>query len=278
MRYVNPFFLLNNENTKHACMKKNYRAILLVVLLPLAGCHLIDVKDIIHHPDKVPQLCDIKRLTYAIPFGEFGTATTVFYYNKWGNPDSITSNFSSTGHPYRHYFRYDQQRRLKEYLSVYANGFFQQYSRYEYDNKNRIIADSSYAFGQVINGQIIPTVNISYHFRHLYYYDAYDRMIRVEYFVGGNTAPYLFNYAFNAQGNVSDPDGSFGAYDNKANINRTHKIWMFLNRDYSINNRVYGTLPPAADYNKYGLPVKLPNSTNFLGLSLLDGRATYDCK
>ena len=67
-------------------------------------------------------------------------------------------------------------------------------------------------------------------------------------------------------------------YDNKLNPNRTNKIWMFIERDYSVNNPSVAT-----KYNSIGLPLHFP-SKNPLNMrfgpfyynTALD--IIYDCK
>jgi len=58
------------------------------------------------------------------------------------------------------------------------------------------------------------------------------------------------NYVYDAKGNLSGR-----VYDNRTNMNQTHAVWMFVNRDYSVNN------PFVADtYNSEDLPtiINLP--------------------
>jgi hypothetical protein len=256
--------------------KKYYRLLIGIALFPLAGCHLIDMDDILHHPDKIPQLCDIKKITFTSPFEGDPLIKDVFYYNKWGNPDSIVSNLSTSGHPGLRLFRYDKQRRLTEYLVGFGySGAYFIWQKFTYDTRNRIIADSTYGFGDMVNGRPFPPVNTQYHMRNLYTYDAYDRIVHVDHYFG-SSGPYAFDYVYNSQGNL---DNGYSSYDNKVNIHRTNKIWMFLDRNYSINNPVIGaSIPVPGDYNKYGLPLKLTDATLFLGNNLLNSSITYSCK
>jgi hypothetical protein len=61
-------------------------------------------------------------------------------------------------------------------------------------------------------------------------------------------------------------------YDNKVNFRRTKQDWMFLHRNYSLNN-----LQGATDYNEHGLPVPFGNTKDYIfniGLTSID----YDCQ
>jgi hypothetical protein len=263
--------------------KKLQWPVYVFLILPLAGCHLIDMNDILHHPDKIPQLCDIKKMTYIAPgFTTVPQVTTLFYYNKWGNPDSVISDYSATGHPSRYYFRYDHQRRLVWYLSAFdvENGNYWSWSRYQYDHKNRIISDSTYSFGSIVNGQ--PQYPSETHFRYktTYTYDARDRVTQAVYNYG-NGATVVRGFVYDSQGNRQDAGSSTPiVYDNKANLHRTNKVWMFMMLNYSMNNATSG-YPPSlpTSYNHYGLPLNLPEYTTFLDLSVgKNAVITYKCK
>ena len=83
----------------------------------------------------------------------------------------------------------------------------------------------------------------------------------------------LFNY--DASGNMV----GYNVYDNKINIHRTNKIWMFIDRDYSINNphSPYVAYSPGT-YNSFGLPVQINYLPNFLGMTLYPGvEVKYQC-
>jgi hypothetical protein len=47
-------------------------------------------------------------------------------------------------------------------------------------------------------------------------------------------------------------------YDNKINVHRTNKLWMFLDKDYSVNNPIdNGTYT----YDQGNLPVTMATNT-----------------
>jgi hypothetical protein len=266
-------------------MKKNYyRPLVCLVLFPVAGCHLIDMDDILHHPDKIPQLCDITKMTYLRPGYSGGqVVNTVFYYNKWGNPDSIISDYSSTGHPSRHYFKYDHQRRLASYLSAFdsENGSYWAWRVYQYDHKNRIISDSNYSFGILVNNQPQYPPESQFRIKSTYTYDAKDRVLKVVYRSGSGSI-VTRSFVYDSRGNRQDDDGTPPeVYDNKVSIYRTHRIWMFIMLNYSINNAPSGDYPPTLPvaYNQYGLPLDLREFTPFVDFGLgKNAVITYKCK
>jgi hypothetical protein len=90
----------------------------------------------------------------------------------------------------------------------------------------------------------------------------------------GSTYPtQIYQFEYDGNGNLVTPGV---VYDNKINFHRTNKIWMFLDRDYSINN------PFAAEtYNSNHLPVKLvtDKTSDFLWISYIaETTLTYSCK
>jgi len=56
------------------------------------------------------------------------------------------------------------------------------------------------------------------------------------------------SYSYNADGNLAGHD-----YDDKINYHRTNRVWMFIDRDYSVNNPVIATY----EYNDFGLPTRI---------------------
>lgn len=76
-----------------------------------------------------------------------------------------------------------------------------------------------------------------------YSYDQYDRVIKK---VSDGGATELLEFKYDSRGNLIDP---LRKYDDKVSFLRTHKVWMFLQLDYSLNNSL-----PAVSYNNKGLP------------------------
>ena len=192
-------------------------------------------------------------------------------YDEYENPVAITTPVLGTGINY-HQFRYDQWHRLKDYIAYLNGGQFQTWHIYGYDNSGRIGYDTLYWFGQL--GEK-PT---NYWFREYqaFEYDNQNRIIRINYHNDqGNSG--VVNYEYDAAGNLIHPASEGVTYDNKINLNRTNDIWMFLSRDYSMNNP-FG----ATSYNAAGYPTKMSNRqvSNWAGteISLASSEFSYGCR
>jgi hypothetical protein len=61
------------------------------------------------------------------------------------------------------------------------------------------------------------------------------------------------DYVYDANGNLVNG----AVYDNKLNINRTNAVWMFITRDYSVNNPF-----TASQYNQNSLPLRFTATNN----------------
>jgi len=202
--------------------------------------------------------------------------TMVFAYNTWGDPITITQTpLVGTGTP-NYFFKYDKKRRLTELLGLYSGGDGGEvWHKYFYENpgNSNIVLDSNYLFPSFQNG-----IMIWYHTASATFF-TYDKLGRITkdstistlYQAGQYTI--VNNYVYDANGNLSGP-----VYDDQVNINQTHPIWMFLNRDYSLNN------PFVADaYNSARLParINLPaksGSVEFLHSSFKQGTISYECQ
>ena len=117
---------------------------------------------------------------------------------------------------------------------------------YGYDNSGRIGYDTIYYFGSL--GEK-PTDYLFRESRKIEY-DSQNRISRIMRDDGGNNNVIMYNY--DAAGNLIHPASEGVVYDNKINLNRTNDIWMFLSRDYSINNPFI-----AESYNAAGYPTKI---------------------
>lgn len=241
-----------------------------IALVFLAGCHkFIDWGDVWHehNPD-----CRIEEITYHPSFGP-DTIFAKFSYDHRGNPTKIISSFIGTGRP-SHFFRYDKKGRLVDYLGLNREDAFSYHFwyHYKYDPQGRIIEDSLYLFGNMINGQ--PQPDGPNFMKANYEYDAYNRVKKVTriYFYGVEMNEYIYNLA----GNLEIVNNYFDShlarsdtfhFDNKVNIHRTNRVWMFLNKNYSRNNSM-----PATKYNKSGLPLqfRLPEHSGFNFLTSIE--------
>ena len=76
-------------------------------------------------------------------------------------------------------------------------------------------------------------------------------------------------YEYDKRGNLVIADAT---YDKKTSIYRTHAIWMFLNRNYSLNNPVVAT-----SYNANGLPLTFTNGISFFESSIDIKSIDYNC-
>ena len=202
----------------------------------------------------------------------FGTLDTlIFAYNNWGDPTMITKlPYPTTGSP-NYIFKYDKKKRLTDIIGMYrGTAGAEVWHKYYYDNpgNDNISRDSTYTFVQISNGMI---VNYLFSALTFYTYDKYDRIIKDSTPIPG----YLYgvhNYSYDVNGNRVGR-----TYDNKINMLRINKIWMFYSRDYSVNN------PFAADaYNANGLPTQLDlfskgTFLKFMGEDYYNAQITYPC-
>lgn len=234
----------------------------------LAGCNkLLDyLKD---HPDGTVDLCRIKKMTY---YSSSDSTNIDFTYNSWGDPVSAIRQ-KNIGTPDA-MFRYDARHRLTDYIEAYRNGFFETWHRYVYNNNNRIIRDTTYIFGYITDEPPLPDEVYDIAIVN-YEYDNKDRIIHTTQqwysFPDPADALHLY-YQYDANGNLVLPGA---VYDDKINVHRTNRIWMFIDRDYSVNNTF------AAEYNEHGLPTKVSMdypSSNLAGFYNGKGVITYQCK
>ena len=214
------------------------------------GCRIQQIVSQFYNNDKVP------------------VSTRQFVYNNKGNPVSVIADITSTGSANLG-FKYDNKGRLVEYNAGYPNGLYDFIHRYGY-SQNRITTDT------VINSYVNPTfISVAYL--------SYDNLNRVVKDAVAVIKPSPFSYIRNYD---YDPDGnlvSYGVYDDKLNPHRTNKVWMLIDRNYSVNN-----LAGASTYNSVGLPLFYPGSDvyyapspfqlGYYGYGSGKITITYDCK
>jgi hypothetical protein len=208
-------------------------------MLILASCHkypdYIDPRD----ADNVYDGCRIRQtINQSSP--EQSVITRNFAYNSSNNPVSVTSAAVSTGNP-NLLFKYDSKNRLTEFSGIYPNGQFEFVHKYGYIH-NRIVTDTQYVFGTY------ATLSGYFSKRHKYLsYDGFGRIVQdSEVYVFPSPLTNVIHYSYDATGNLVNGK----TYDAKLNPHRTNKIWMFVDRDYSVNNSV-----AAATYNISFLPL-----------------------
>jgi len=245
------------------------------------GCQKFD--DILHQDSLVFKGCRIESV-YA-PWADEGNGPSitkgVFSYNALGQPVSVLFQRGCwTGSPMSsYYFRYDAQNRLSEYIAACGDSYFDEWHLYKYNSKGLIVQDSAYYWGQM-DGLPPSESDLDELARSTEYtYDSKSRINRAisYYFIqdeNGIPQPYsdTSNYVYNSDGNL---DRAGATYDNKINICRTNRIWMFLNRDYSRNNYI-----PALSYTEKGLPLAFPVTFDHFHFSSEDTgtiRFAYTC-
>jgi len=170
-----------------------------------------------------------------------------FYYNKWGDPDSVKFGFVATGHP-NLYFKYNHKRQLTELREFYEVSLYEQWHRFGYTG-DQITTDTNYVFG---SQESDPEPHNYYNKKIIYFeYDAGGRIIKETY---DNIDPeypsLIFLHHYGADGNRTDgfiPP----VYDSFLNPHTLHPIWQFMAKDYSVNNPI-----PAVAYNPVLLPVR----------------------
>lgn len=187
-------------------------------------------------------------------FSYYGLDTVKFTYSPWGDPLTGTRNHVQPGFP-DFSFRYDKFRRLTDFIGVakteYQDDLF--WHKYFYDVQGRVNLDSEYFQVTVSNDQI---TSYSHAYGYRFDYDQYGRITR-QY--DPNVPSVDSTYTYDARGNLVSPADTL--YDDKINYHRTSRIFMFIDRDYSVNNPFH-----ASAYNPGGLPLQyfaFPNETTY---------------
>lgn len=238
---------------KQLCLR--ITPVMLSVVLLASGCKKATdyLKD---NPTSAYCPCQIRQFNYAgsSTLGtQNGTKDTVrFTYNAAGDPVTGIRAHPGTGYP-NWYFRYDKQGRFTDLIGTYnrvETGAVESWVRWFYDGQGRIVKDSLYTYPAVVNDRPAfdpkyTAVEIS-----LFEYDVKNRVSKESFETGGFII--VTNYTYDAHGNLIGPS-SKRVYDDKINYHRTNKIWMFIDKDYSVNNPVTA----AYDYNAFGLPISI---------------------
>ena len=253
-------------------MTRNSRRLficLTLIVLTLVACN--KVGDFLRsQKDGDIKYCNIKKISFntGIP------RNYTFTYNAQGYPVSAIVNVTGTAVP-NHFFTYDKKQRLVQHAGHYDNGLYEFHTKFLHDAKGRIIRDTAWWWGEIINGEYGPAMGFNVTD---YKYDKWDRMIesKLTWFDNSGSPSLITTYEYDADGNLIKPNTQ---YDNKINYNRTNKIWMFINRDYSVNNPFQ-----AASYNQNKLPLNIgqdpegPNRASFFRLGMDQAVFEYMCK
>jgi len=216
-----------------------------------------------------PKNCRIKRIFFAQSWypAHYGT----FYYNKWGNPDSVIYGYVGTAITNK-FFKYNKKQQLIEAKFNYSDGNKERWDKFGYKN-DFITTDTVYMWPTREEPEPLYYTSKSIW---SYEYDYLGRIIKeTRNQIYPDLDTQVINYAYDQNGNQIY--GSNYDYDNYNNINVLHPIWQFLSRNYSLNNIYH-----AAAYNNFRLPTKFGSETlpdrQFLDRSLVNAEIEYDCK
>lgn len=253
-----------------------------VFLLFLSGCKKV-LDYIIARPGGIAKNCRIERITSNRTFECTDMPrvdTARFSYNAHGDPVSIKFSLSSKlegcyDYPNDRSFKYDHKNRLIVFLEQGGDSWIENkvyalfWHKYTYENSN-LIVDSIFEYAQ---GDWRISDRPEYYDRTIvttFELDNYGRIVRE---VGGSFDVDK-TYAYDSNGNLVKPGVT---YNNKINIRQTNRVWMFLDRDYSINSPVGA----ASTFHSSGLPVELNEMPHFLYGFVSDFKnivVSYKCK
>ena len=211
---------------------------------------------------KINKSCQIQRIALRPGLGDVLTYGNVTY-NKHGQPLSVIYDNLDNSTPWK-FFEYDKSHKLIEYRVEWGPGreFYMEIHRYGYKG-NLIVIDTAYL-------QVEGTFNLIYYLE----YDNHKRVISQDEYIlrdDGTTSYFrTVDYDYGSDGNLIIENQFF---DSNPSYIATNKIWMFVNRNYSVNN-----FAGALSYNEHGLPLSYGQSSgSFLGNSNPD-EIEYDCK
>lgn len=225
--------------------------------------------------------CKLRTITHENGGVKEWTTTGTFVYHPDGLPASLThGSQTGTGNP-NYYFFYDSKRRLREFRVGYSptDPVEAVFSRYGYNSNNQIVQDTFFnASGYSPEGEVL----FAPRFISTITYDAKGR-ITGEVVKESNGNSSTRSYQYDSRGNLVVPGWSSTSYDNKVSIFRSHPLFQFIHRNYSVNN---AAVQP--QYNSKGLPLSLrPSNDPFFGAyqsnpggGFIGGisKATYDCQ
>lgn len=281
-------------------MKKNkvFVCVIATALVMSSGCKKI-IDEIIKNPNGVASDCRIERI---ISDYETVKDTTTFEYDNKGNPlavrHSIVNNYlESETRLINSYFRYYPDGRLAIFLQeahepivdgkkIYSALFWHKYS-YE----GNIVTDSAFQYGYgPLEIGFSPEFQTSLPWVSKHELDSYGRIVKTHLYYSEDYVSTTWIYEYDANGNLArtypySPDAPLPPQINysltKHNIRQTHKTWMFIDANYSVNDAIGETV----SYNNKKLPsafeimpsvIIFPHSLNREYFTNV--KVTYKCK
>jgi len=252
-------------------MKQNHFLPILTTLicssLLFSGC--IKSNEYLQKLDDIGKSCRIKTFIYTSFSPEVDTLS--LHYNILGDLDSATYPQGSTQPNF--YFRYDNHRRLLDFVNAFHAGNGLYWFRYFYPNEESANASTDTLYMSPAETTNWPPPINSGKAWTAFEYDSLGRLS----FVNNNGSEPV-SYSYDARGNLIIDETFLHGPDDKINLNRTNRVLQFLDQDYSVNN-----LFIANAYNSYGLPTDITivnvGAINFLGFTpYKTAKVEYECK
>lgn len=223
-----------------------FQRIALIIFLINSGCQKLEDYAIRQgRGNAAYKICTIRSITVDDAYFPGDITHYTFAYDKWGNPVSIITDQVGTGNP-NVFFYYDASHRLSQMLRAYDNNAYETWTKYT-SKGNQVIFDTTYIFGDLINGKPLP-VQGTYRTTE-YSYDKENRIsktISKEFEADTMAFSTISNYYYDRNGDLAG-----GGFDTALSLLRTNDIWMFIEQNYSVNNRFN-----AITYNEHLLPLQ----------------------
>jgi len=198
---------------------------MLAFLIQFTSCNkLLDRLFPNHNHDN---LCRITKFKQRLIDTEERTGT--FYYNLYGDIDSLIFDIPAYGGNY-FYYKYDQHHRLTDYEVYYHPGNYFHIHRYVYSSDGKIIIDTIRSHGSG-SGTDVNYLE----------YDALGRVIKESQKTieaeGDSTVQERgsWTYQYDDRGNLRYPSAE-DSYDDKISFLSTRWVLMFTERNFSKNN------------------------------------------
>lgn len=243
-----------------------HSAFFLFVFFQLVSCQKIIDHYFPNHPEQPDEVefqdtvsCDMSGIDVWTFYND-GTETTergLLFYDAMRKPDSIIFlNNSGSNFPGYH-FHYDDMSRLKEFeITFPGTGELLLRHLYGYKNKTtkRVYSDTLSVY----------YTNPKYTIISILEYDQKGRVSK-EVKIKGDTIssesypslePVVYDYDIENNLVVQLDQVALDVYDEKINFLRTNRLWMFLDRNYSLNNirgtQIFNSQGLVTDFNKRG--------------------------